>query len=87
MLTPREFCYLRHGETDWNRERRQQGRTDIPLNETGRAQASAAKPLLAGLGIATICYSPLRRARETSEFVNRSLNAEFVMADGLIECN
>ena len=87
MLTPREFCYLRHGETDWNRERRQQGRTDIPLNETGRAQASAAKPLLAGLGIATICSSPLRRARETLEIVKRSLNAEFVMADGLIECN
>ena len=50
MLTPREFYYLRHGETDWNRERRQQDRTDIPLNEIGVAQVSAALPLLAGLG-------------------------------------
>ncbi|HEY4908906.1 MAG TPA: histidine phosphatase family protein, partial [Methylomirabilota bacterium] len=32
---------LRHGETDWNRERRHQGRTDTPLSEVGRTQAQA----------------------------------------------
>ncbi len=87
MLKRHLFYYLRHGETDWNRGRRQQGQTDIPLNETGRAQAIAAAALLAGRGIATICASPLQRARETADIVNRSLDADLTVVDGLIECN
>jgi len=61
--------FLRHGETDWNRERRIQGQTDIALNATGREQARkmAAKlveivPGLEGFGLAA---SPLVRARQT----------------------
>jgi probable phosphoglycerate mutase len=87
MLASTPFYYLRHGETDWNRERRQQGQSDIPLNETGRAQARAAAPLLADCGIAVICTSPLQRARETAEIVNRTLGLELAVVDGLIECN
>lgn len=64
------FIYLRHGETDWNRDRLWQGQTDIPLNETGRAQARAARDALKDQAIATICTSPLKRARETADIVN-----------------
>ena len=61
--------FLRHGETDWNRERRIQGRTDIALNATGREQARRMASKLAEIvplpeGYRLIC-SPLQRARQT----------------------
>lgn len=69
---PRRYWYLRHGETDWNRQGLSQGRTDIPLNETGLAQAEAAGALLAAratgdLRIDRIVSSPLSRALRTAE--------------------
>lgn len=86
MLTERTFYYLRHGETDWNREHRAQGHNDIPLNETGLAQARAAIAALTGCGIVTVCTSPLRRARETAEIINAVLDRPLVVIDGLKEC-
>lgn len=64
------FIYLvRHGETDWNRQRRIQGSTDIPLNETGRAQARVTGQLLARRRWNGIFASPLSRAMETAEII------------------
>lgn len=60
---------VRHGETDWNRQRRIQGRTDIPLNATGREQARATGMRLAGREWDGIAASPLARARETAELI------------------
>ena len=61
--------FVRHGETDWNRERRIQGRTDIPLNAAGHAQASAiARRLRQVVGepdVLDFYASPLGRARQT----------------------
>jgi len=67
---------VRHGETDWNRERRIQGGTDIPLNETGRLQArNAGKALRDQLeGVSPIVVSSdLSRARETSALIAHEL--------------
>lgn len=70
----RSFWYQRHGQTDWNAAGLSQGAVDVPLNETGRAQARAAAPVLMGRGITGIVASPLGRARETAEIVNQTLN-------------
>jgi len=87
MLLSKPFYYLRHGETDWNRERRAQGHNDIPLNATGIAQAHAAKAPLARCAIATVCASPLARARMTAEIVNQTLKRPLVVIDALKECS
>ncbi|MDQ1526168.1 MAG: putative phosphatase, partial [Microbacteriaceae bacterium] len=64
------FLYLvRHGETDWNRERRIQGSTDIPLNATGREQARRTGRLLARRHWDGIVSSPLSRASETARII------------------
>lgn len=61
---------VRHGETDWNRDRRIQGSTDIPLNDTGRAQARTAAETLSG---DIIVSSDLSRARETAQIIAAEL--------------
>lgn len=79
------FFYLRHGETEWNKNRLAQGQTDIPLNTTGRDQAAASIPLLTGHGATRIIASPLKRAYETAEIVNRSLKLQITRHEGFME--
>ncbi|KRA23550.1 fructose-2,6-bisphosphatase [Microbacterium sp. Root61] len=71
---------VRHGETDWNRERRIQGSTDIPLNDTGRGQArDAAAALRDSLDPrmpVVVVSSDLSRARETAEIIAHELGAD-----------
>lgn len=61
-----ELIVVRHGETDWNRIRRLQGQTDIPLNTNGREQADRLRDALASEPIAAIHASDLSRALETA---------------------
>jgi probable phosphoglycerate mutase len=63
----------RHGETDWNRERRFQGHADPPLNELGRRQAGELAERLRDDCVAAIYSSPLRRAHETALVVGAGL--------------
>lgn len=71
---------MRHGQTDYNRENRYTGTTDIPLNATGRAQARAAGT---APNIRHLYVSPLRRARETARICFPA--AAQTVVDGLRE--
>lgn len=57
---------VRHGETEWARLGRHTGRTDVPLTETGRAQAATLGRRLAGHAFALVLTSPLGRAVDTA---------------------
>ncbi len=68
------YLYLvRHGETEWNRQHRIQGSTDIPLNATGRRQAERAGRLLARREWDHVYSSPLSRAFETATIVSDAI--------------
>jgi broad specificity phosphatase PhoE len=64
-LPKHEFIFLRHGQTEYNREGRFQGHLDVPLNDRGVAQAASAADLLANRRISRIVASPARRVQET----------------------
>ena len=82
MNSPPLLYYIRHGETDWNREGRLQGQRDIPMNANGRAQARACGEILRDLitrqPATALDYvaSPLGRARETMELLRATLGLE-----------
>lgn len=69
LTEPRSGLWLvRHGETEWSRELRHTGRTDVALTERGRAQALALEPVLTTAGpFDHVLCSPLRRAQETAD--------------------
>lgn len=68
------FCFIRHGETAWNTQRRLQGQLDIGLNDNGEDQARAAGRWLAREGgIDAIYASDLSRAWRTAEHVGQAL--------------
>ena len=80
------YAFIRHGQTDWNLEGRLQGSRDIPLNDTGRAQAHEAAQGLKGAGWSVIVSSPKLRARETAEIIAAELGLTLGPAyDELVE--
>lgn len=76
---------LRHGQTDWNIDLRLQGSTDIPLNDTGRAQARLAASSLNREDWDVILASPLSRAKDTADIVALELGMNVVVVPELIE--
>ena len=76
---------LRHGQTDWNIDLRLQGSTDIPLNDTGRAQALQAASVLNREDWDVIIASPLSRAKDTADIVAKELGMNVVIVPELIE--
>jgi broad specificity phosphatase PhoE len=82
------MIYLaRHGQTDWNVERRMMGQTDIPLNEFGRTQAQTLGKKISGLKIDHIFSSDLLRTKETAEIVNKFINVDISLDKRLREIN
>lgn len=61
------ICFVRHGETDWNIERRMQGHIDLPLNANGEAQARALGPAFSAFRADALYSSDLTRARQTAQ--------------------
>lgn len=82
---PTTIVLVRHGETDWNRERRYQGHADVPLNETGRRQAHDLADLLASERVDAVYTSPLRRASETAGIVAAQIGLEPRVLEALRE--
>jgi broad specificity phosphatase PhoE len=71
-----ELALVRHAETEWSREGRHTGHTDIPLSAAGRAAAAALRPRLESWRFELVLVSPLARARETCELSGHGAHAE-----------
>jgi broad specificity phosphatase PhoE len=83
--------FVRHGETEWNRQGIIQGWTDIPLNETGHSQAkSVAKALQVHFAETKACHfivSPMQRTRQTMQHISDAVGVteELVSIDPLLK--
>ncbi|MBC7273166.1 MAG: histidine phosphatase family protein, partial [Streptomyces sp.] len=77
----------RHGQSVWHAENRYAGVSDIPLTETGRAQAEALGRWVEARPVAAVWTSPLARAVETAEPVCRALGLAAHRDAGLRECD
>ena len=76
---------IRHGRTDWNDRHKLQGRTDVPLNASGREMAKKAADMYRDIHF-DVCYSsPLVRARETAEILLEGRNIPIYTDDRLME--
>ncbi len=76
---------IRHGQTAWNMERKTQGRTDIPLDETGIRQALKAAERLHKRSLTAVISSPLLRAMQTAQCIAAPHGLAPVPHDALIE--
>ncbi|WP_199729754.1 histidine phosphatase family protein [Tessaracoccus sp. OH4464_COT-324] len=78
---------LRHGETDWNRQRRIQGQADVELSDLGRRQARQVAERWKGAPFEAIYSSPLKRAAETASIVRADRGIDISFDDRLKEIN
>jgi len=88
MSSAERLMYIvRHGATDWNQSGRIQGHIDIPLNETGRAQARMVSLRLATFKATALCSSDLLRAYETAQIIGQATGLRVLQKPELREIN
>ena len=75
----------RHGETQWNKQNKICGRTDILLTQKGKEQAKRLAEEVQKHDIDIIISSPLKRAQQTSEIVSKVCGTSIITDDRLIE--
>ena len=80
-----KLYFVRHGETDWNKDGRLQGRSDIPLNDTGRSMAQATAKALSHIPFDKVFSSPLIRAYETASILSAERKLAVCKDERLIE--
>jgi alpha-ribazole phosphatase len=78
---------VRHGQTAWNAQKRYQGQSDVPMDETGLAQAKALAAHFADDKPDAIYSSDLQRARDTAEVIARAAGLRFTRDPRLRECS
>jgi len=82
---PKTIYIIRHGETDYNRQRRMQGWLDIPLNDVGHNQAKEAAKKIVGHKLHALYSSDLVRAHQTATYVSQTLSIEIKESKALRE--
>ncbi len=80
-----EIIVTRHGETNWNVQKRMQGRRDIELNDRGIGQAYETREKIKDENIDLIICSPLKRAKQTAEIININRNIPILYDERIIE--
>ena len=83
----RKILLVRHGRTDWNAAHRFQGRSDIPLNETGLTQAEKLADRLASWPVDVVYTSPLTRASQTAAVLAERHRKVPIVLEDLVEIN
>lgn len=81
----RSLYLIRHGQTDWNVQRKMQGHTNIPLNELGRNQARSIQSFFLNNPVEKVFSSDLDRAFQTAEIATNSKS--IIKLEGLREVN
>lgn len=84
-MIPTRICFIRHGETDWNVEKRIQGQIDTPLNDTGHRQALAMAFNAAHHPFSAIYSSDLIRARDTANMLAEKCGLDIIKLPQLRE--
>lgn len=84
-LIKKKFYFVRHGKTDWNKNNLCHGQVDIPLNQSGIEEIEQLSPLLIALPFSKIFTSPLLRAIQTAQVIQKNCSFPIEVIDALEE--